>query len=97
MMENKIKDFESALAELESIVKNLEDGNLALEKSLALFERGVTLSRYCHTQLEAAERRIEVLTERGEVEPAPAAVAGPPEPSAAHEAGEDPGRDDVPF
>ena len=40
MMETKIKDFESALAELESIVKNLEDGNLALEKSLALFERG---------------------------------------------------------
>ena len=34
--------------ELEKIVKQLEDGDLALEKSLALFERGVELSRYCH-------------------------------------------------
>ena len=74
MMETTIKDFESALAELESIVKNLENGNLTLEKSLALFERGVELSRYCHTRLEDAERRIEVLTERGEVGPAPASL-----------------------
>ena len=74
MMETTIKDFESALAELESIVKNLENGSLTLEKSLALFERGVELSRYCHTRLEDAERRIEVLSERGEVGPAPAAL-----------------------
>ena len=66
-MDSTIKDFESALSELESIVKNLEDGNLTLEKSLALFERGVELSRYCHARLEAAERRIEVLTEHGEI------------------------------
>lgn len=74
MMETTIKDFESALAELESIVKNLENGSLTLEKSLALFERGVELSRYCHTRLEDAERRIEVLSERGEVGAAPAAL-----------------------
>ena len=74
MMETTIKDFESALAELESIVKNLENGSLTLEKSLALFERGVELSRYCHTSLENAERRIEVLTERGEAGPAPASL-----------------------
>ncbi|MCY4602348.1 MAG: exodeoxyribonuclease VII small subunit [Acidobacteria bacterium] len=74
MMETTIKDFESALAELESIVKNLENGSLTLEKSLALFERGVELSRYCHTRLEDAERRIEVLSERGEVGPAPASL-----------------------
>ena len=73
-METTIKDFESALTELEGIVKNLEDGNLTLEKSLALFERGVELSRYCHTRLEDAERRLEVLTEHGEVEPAPASL-----------------------
>ena len=73
-METTIKDFESALAELESIVKNLENGSLTLEKSLALFERGVELSRYCHTRLEDAERRIEVLTERGEVGAAPASL-----------------------
>jgi exodeoxyribonuclease VII small subunit len=69
-----IKDFESAIAELETIVKTLEGGDLALEKSLALFERGVQLSRFCHAQLEEAERRIEILTERGEVRPAPASL-----------------------
>jgi exodeoxyribonuclease VII small subunit len=69
-----IKDFESAIAELETIVKTLEGGDLALEKSLALFERGVQLSRFCHAQLEAAERRIEILTDRGEVRPAPASL-----------------------
>jgi exodeoxyribonuclease VII small subunit len=65
-MSDSIKDFESAIAELEKIVKQLEDGDLALDKSLALFERGVALSRYCHEQLGSAERRIEQLTERGE-------------------------------
>ena len=83
MMETTIKDFESALAELESIVKNLESGNLTLEKSLALFERGIELSRYCHTRLEDAERRIEVLSERGEVEPAPPSLDMPDPPAAA--------------
>jgi exodeoxyribonuclease VII small subunit len=65
-----IKDFESAIAELEKIVKQLEDGDLSLDTSLALFERGVELSRYCHDQLGAAQRRIEVLTDRGELKDA---------------------------
>ena len=73
-MDPTIKDFESAIAELETIVKTLEEGDLALEKSLALFERGVQLSRFCHSRLEEAERRIDILTERGEVKPAPAAM-----------------------
>jgi exodeoxyribonuclease VII small subunit len=64
--------FESAIAELETIVKALEAGDLTLERSLALFERGVELSRFCHARLEDAERRIEVLTDRGEVRAAPA-------------------------
>lgn len=64
-MSQTIKDFESAIAELEKIVKQLEEGDLALDKSLALFERGVELSRYCHDQLGAAQRRIEVLSDRG--------------------------------
>ena len=67
-MPDSIKDFESAIAELESIVKQLEDGDLPLDKSLALFERGVALSRYCHEQLGSAERRIEQLTERGDLQ-----------------------------
>jgi exodeoxyribonuclease VII small subunit len=66
----KIKDFESAIAELEKIVKQLEDGDMALDKSLALFERGVELSRFCHAQLGEAQRRIEVLTDRGELKDA---------------------------
>jgi exodeoxyribonuclease VII small subunit len=69
---DSIKDFESAIGELEQIVRQLEDGDLALDKALALFERGVTLSRYCHDQIGAAERRIEQLTERGELRDASA-------------------------
>ena len=69
-MTTSIKDFESAIAELEKIVKQLEEGDLALDKSLALFERGIELSRYCHEQLGAAQRRIEVLTDRGELKEA---------------------------
>jgi exodeoxyribonuclease VII small subunit len=66
-MTDTIKDFESAIAELEKIVKQLEDGDLSLDTSLGLFERGVALSRYCHERLGSAERRIEQLTERGDV------------------------------
>ncbi len=73
-MEPSIKDFESAIAELEKIVKTLEEGDLALEKSLELYERGVQLSRFCHARLEEAERRIEILNDRGEVKPAPAGL-----------------------
>lgn len=71
-----IKDFESALAELETIVQTLEDGQLTLEQSLERFERGITLSRYCHERLEAAEKRIELLNEGGELGPAPDNLAG---------------------
>ena len=74
MTDPTIKDFESAIAELEALEKTLEDGDLALEKSLELFERGVQLSRFCHSKLEEAERRVEILNERGEVRPAPAAL-----------------------
>ena len=69
-----IKDFEAAIAELESIVKKLEEGDLALEQSLALYERGVQLSRFCHARLEDAERLIEILTDRGDLKPAPASL-----------------------
>jgi len=77
-----IKDFEAAIAELESIVKKLEEGDLALEASLQLYERGVHLSRYCHAQLEESERRIEILNERGQLKPAPATLgSGDDDPS----------------
>ena len=70
-MDSTIKDFETAIAELESIVKSLEEGDLTLERSLELYERGVQLSRFCHARLEEAERRVEILDERGEIKPAP--------------------------
>ncbi len=74
--DTSIKDFEAAIAELESIVKKLEEGDLALEQSLVLYERGVQLSRFCHARLEDAERRIELLSERGDLRPAPASIVG---------------------
>lgn len=55
------KTFEASLSELEKIVKQLEDGDLPLEKSLKLFEDGVKISRECRERLVQAERRIEVL------------------------------------
>ena len=56
------KTFEASLAELEEIVTKLEDGDLPLEASLELFEKGIKLSRECRERLTNAERRIEVLT-----------------------------------
>jgi exodeoxyribonuclease VII small subunit len=76
MTEPSIKDFEAAVAELESIVKKLEDGDLTLEQSLVLYERGVQLSRFCHARLEEAERRIEILSERGELKDATTSLSG---------------------
>ena len=55
------KTFEESLDQLEAIVRKLEDGEMPLEESLELFERGVKLSRECRDRLTKAERRIEVL------------------------------------
>lgn len=60
-MAEKKQTFETALQELEKIVRKLEDGDLSLEESLKLFEDGVKLSRECQERLNQAERRIEVL------------------------------------
>ncbi|HLI77988.1 MAG TPA: exodeoxyribonuclease VII small subunit [Acidobacteriaceae bacterium] len=62
--------FEEQLAELEKVVEQLERGDLALEDSVGLFERGMRLSEACKGQLASAESRIQVLLhprERGEV------------------------------
>jgi len=56
--------FEGALERLEGIVDRLESGELPLEDALAAFEEGVALSRRCAGDLDAAERRIEVLVEQ---------------------------------
>jgi len=58
--------FETHLAELEEVVRQLETGDLPLEQSLELFEKGTRLSESCRKQLEDAESRVEVLLRRGE-------------------------------
>jgi exodeoxyribonuclease VII small subunit len=55
------ESFETSLDELEKVVKELEGGDLALERSLELFERGIELSDACRRQLESAETRVEML------------------------------------
>lgn len=55
------QDFETALAELESLVAKMEDGALPLEASLAAYRRGVALSRVCQDRLAQAEHQVKVL------------------------------------
>ena len=55
--------FEKALARLEAIVDELEDGKLALEASIARFEEGVTLTRFLEGELGRAQKRVEELVE----------------------------------
>jgi exodeoxyribonuclease VII small subunit len=67
------QNFEAALKRLEEIVKKLEGGELSLDSALELFEEGIQLSRYCHTTLGQAERRVEILlkNESGQMRPVP--------------------------
>jgi len=56
-----VESFETCLEELEKVVNELEAGDLTLERSLQLFERGMGLSESCRKQLEEAETRVEML------------------------------------
>ncbi len=56
--------FETALAELEQLVANMEQGDLPLEESLKQFERGVTLTRACQQALKEAEQKVHILLEQ---------------------------------
>lgn len=58
---NSVLPFEACLEELEKVVKELEAGDLPLERSLELFEKGMSLSDTCRKQLEEAETRVEML------------------------------------
>jgi exodeoxyribonuclease VII small subunit len=60
--------FEEQLTALETVVEKLERGELSLDESVALFEEGVRLSSACKKDLDAAEGRIQVLTEEGDGE-----------------------------
>ncbi len=59
--ESKAGNFETSLDELEKVVKELESGDLPLDRSLDLFSRGMKLSETCRKQLEEAETRVEQL------------------------------------
>ncbi len=56
-------DLEQSLEELERVVEQLEHGDLALKRSLELFEHGVRLTRVCQAALQDAEQRVEKLLE----------------------------------
>ena len=75
MAENKMT-FESALARLEEILRAMESGSAALDSSLALFEEGIGLVKFCTKALDTAEQKVKILQkdENGELAEAPFAV-----------------------
>jgi exodeoxyribonuclease VII small subunit len=62
----KTSSFEHALERLEGVVGRLEDGDIALEEALKLFEEGVRLTRLCAKKLDEAEKKVELLSRDGE-------------------------------
>ena len=60
-MAKKDMKFEEAMARLEEIVRSLESGSAPLDKSLELFEEGVSLVKMCNSQLDNVEQRIKIL------------------------------------
>jgi len=69
MSEPQTAGFESSLAELEQVVRELEDGQLGLDEALARYERGVALVRQCQGRLKEAELRILALVRVEDDEP----------------------------
>ncbi|MCX9024900.1 MAG: exodeoxyribonuclease VII small subunit [Candidatus Methanoperedens sp.] len=64
--------FEEALLELEGIVEKLEKGQLSLDKSLMLFEKGIKLVRECNDKLKSAQQKVEqLIEENGELKVEP--------------------------
>lgn len=68
MADTKIKPvdkmtFEEALAELEGIVRQLEAGDVELEKSIAIYERGAALKAHCESRLKSAELKVEQIVQ----------------------------------
>ena len=63
------KTFEDSVAELEKIVAQLEGGDVTLDESLTLFERGIKLSKSCQKMLDEAEKKVSILmtTDDGEI------------------------------
>ncbi|MBT3335973.1 MAG: exodeoxyribonuclease VII small subunit [Methylococcales bacterium] len=68
MARKNITQFEETLAALETLVKQLEKGDLSLEESLKSFEQGVKLTRACQTALQEAEQKVQILLEKNGTE-----------------------------
>ena len=67
-----VGDLDGSLQELESVVEQLESGDLSLEEALKQFERGVKLTRKCQTTLKKAEQKVEILLKKtADAEPEP--------------------------
>ena len=62
--DDKLKDFEKSLQQLEKIVTRMEGGELGLEESLNQFEQGIKLAKNCQDTLNNAEHRVEQLIEK---------------------------------
>ena len=58
--------FEDAMRELEKVVSDLERGDVPLEKSIALYERGAQLKQRCQTKLKEAEEKVALITQEGD-------------------------------
>ena len=59
-----VSQFEDAMKELEAIVQKMERGDLRLEESLQVFERGIALAQQCRVSLETAELKVKNLMEK---------------------------------
>ncbi len=70
-MENKKPTFEEALKRLEEIVASMESSEVPLDKSLAMFEEGVSLVKICTEALDKAEQKVRILTGNGETKDMP--------------------------
>jgi exodeoxyribonuclease VII small subunit len=86
--------FEEALARLETIVRELEEADLPLERSLIVFEEGVRLSRLLHERLNEAERKVEILMKNADGEKVPVPFAAGAEPGGCAVAADDAGDGD---
>ena len=68
MMDTPVEamSFEDAMRELEKVVSDLERGDVPLEQSIALYERGAQLKQLCQTKLKEAEEKVALITQDGD-------------------------------
>jgi exodeoxyribonuclease VII small subunit len=70
MSKEKELTFEEALKELETIVDHLEEGDVPLEEAIAIYKKGMDLSKLCHQKLQSVQKQlVEIMNEDGELQP----------------------------